>query len=146
MFKEILKLLGKDNLQAQALSECYEMIDLCHEMIVASVDSLRNKDDAEIGIDIFQMDKRLNSFERDVRRKVMTHLSLGNVGDLTSGLMLVSIVIDLERIGDYTKNIHDLAINHPGRLEGGGCHLRHRPLQQRYHAGPHRDPHPRRRG
>jgi phosphate uptake regulator len=28
-------------------------------------------------------------------------------------------VIDLERIGDYTKNITDLAVRHPERLEGG---------------------------
>ncbi|OQX83136.1 hypothetical protein B6D60_10985 [candidate division KSB1 bacterium 4484_87] len=33
--------------------------------------------------------------------------------------ILVSIVIDIERIGDYTKNIVELAQNHPGRLSGG---------------------------
>jgi phosphate uptake regulator len=31
----------------------------------------------------------------------------------------VSIVIDIERIGDLTKNIVDLALNHPGRLNCG---------------------------
>jgi phosphate uptake regulator len=31
----------------------------------------------------------------------------------------VSIIIDIERIGDYTKNIVELAIAHPGKLEGG---------------------------
>ncbi len=32
---------------------------------------------------------------------------------------MVSIVIDLERIGDYTKNIYDLAKAHPKRLDAG---------------------------
>jgi phosphate uptake regulator len=61
----------------------------------------------------------LNAFERDVRRKVMTHLSFGHKADLSSGLVLVSIVIDLERIGDYSKNILDLARSYPGILQVG---------------------------
>ena len=31
----------------------------------------------------------------------------------------MSVVIDIERIGDYTKNIYDLAVNHPKKLNGG---------------------------
>jgi len=119
MIRDILNLLSRDNLQVQALSECYEMLGLCHEMFHASVDSLRNRDDATVDVDIYEKDKKLNSFERDVRRKVMTHLSLGHTADISAGLTLVSIVIDMERIGDYTKNIYDLAVHHPGRLTAG---------------------------
>ena len=119
MIREILKLLSKDNLQVQALSECYEMLDLCHTMVEASVKSLRHSDKAEVAVDLYEMDKKLNAFERDVRRKVMTHLSLGHTADIGSGLTLVSIVIDMERIGDYTKNIYDLAVAHPKRLTAG---------------------------
>ncbi len=64
------------------------------------------------------MDKKINSFERDVRRKVMTHLAISGNQDLGSGLILTSVVIDIERIGDYTKNIYDLAVNHPQKLVG----------------------------
>ena len=85
------------------LSECYEMLDLCHTMVKASVKSLRHSETAEVAVDLYEMDKKLNAFERDVRRKVMTHLSLGHTADIGSGLTLVSIVIDMERIGDYTK-------------------------------------------
>lgn len=116
IFKEILKLLSRDNLQVQALTECYEMLDLCHRMVHASIQSLRHADDAAIDIDIVEMDRSLNKFERDVRRKVMTHLSLGNNPDISSGLVLVSVVIDIERIGDYSKNIYGLARQHPKRL------------------------------
>jgi len=119
MWREILKLLGKDNLQKQALQECHEMLDICAEMVRASVNSLRHRDDASIDIDIYAMDLKLNAFERDVRRKVMTHLSLGYKADIASGLVLVSVVIDIERIGDYSKNIYDLAKRHPTRLRGG---------------------------
>ncbi len=119
MLRKILNLLKKDDLQSQALAECHEMLDMCQQMVAASVESLRRRDDSTVDIDINTMDKKLNAFERDVRRKVMTHLALGNPGDLSSGLVLISIVIDLERIGDYSKNIHDLALVHPERLHGG---------------------------
>jgi phosphate uptake regulator len=65
------------------------------------------------------MDKQINAYERDVRKKVMTHLAVTGSTDLVSGLVLVSVVIDIERIGDYTKNIFDLARNHPARLAAG---------------------------
>jgi len=119
MIREFLKLLRKDNLLIQAGRESEEMLDLSHAMVVASVDSLRRRDDAAIDIDVYEVDKRLNSFERDVRRKVMVHLSMGHSADISGGLVLVSIVIDIERIGDYSKNIHDLARSHPRRLHGG---------------------------
>ena len=109
----------KDNLQVQALDECHEMLAMCEQMVAASVETLRRRSDTKVEVDILTMDKKLNAFERDVRRKVMTHLSLGNTSDLAHGLILISIVIDLERIGDYSKNIYDLACIHPEALHGG---------------------------
>ena len=32
---------------------------------------------------------------------------------------MVSVIIDIERIGDYTKNVVDLAVQHPAMLKGG---------------------------
>jgi len=119
VLRRFIELLKKDNLQVQAMKECHEMLELCREMLRASVETLRRRDDATFDVDITAMDKRINAFERDVRRKVLTHLSLGNVADLSTGLVLVVIVIDIERIGDYTKNIADIAVGHPGRLDGG---------------------------
>lgn len=119
MISDILKLLSKDNLQVQALSQCYEMLDMCQTMVKASVESLRHSDTADVSVDVYEMDRRVNAFEREVRRKVMTHLAIGGTADLASGLTLVSIVIDLERIGDYGKNILDLATSHPKRLHAG---------------------------
>ena len=119
MFKQIFEIFKSDSLYEQALGECHEMLAIDKTMLEASVKSLRNSDSAEIDIDIYAMDKKINEFERDVRRKVMTHLAIGGKDDIGSGLVLVSVVIDIERIGDYTKNIYDLAVNHPKKLNGG---------------------------
>ena len=116
MFKQIFELFKSDSLYEQALSECHEMLEIDREMFNESINALRASDSADIPIDIYAMDKKINSFERDVRRKVMTHLAISGSKDLGSGLILTSVVIDIERIGDYTKNIYDLAVNHPKKL------------------------------
>ena len=119
MFKQIFEIFKSDSLYEQALQECHEMLDIDREMFNESVKSLRNSDTADIPIDIYAMDRKINEFERDVRRKVMTHLAIGGKEDIGSGLILVSVVIDIERIGDYTKNIYDLAVQHPKKLNAG---------------------------
>ena len=124
MFKQIFEIFKSDSLYEQALVECHEMLDIDLTMFKASISSLRKSDSSEIDIDIFAMDKKINEFERDVRRKVMTHLAIGGKEDIGSGLVLVSVVIDIERIGDYTKNIYDLALNHPKKLNGGSAEER----------------------
>lgn len=118
MWKNLINLFKRDNLYMQALEESYTMLDLDFQMFEASVQSLRKTDNSDIGIDIYAMDKEINRFERDVRKKVMTHLAISGPANLTSGLVLVSVVIDIERIGDYAKNIYDLARMHPARLNG----------------------------
>ena len=119
MFKQIFELFKSDSLYEQALQECHEMLEIDRQMFNESINTLRNSDTADIPIDIYAMDKKINEFERDVRRKVMTHLVVSGKDDLGSGLILVSVVIDIERIGDYTKNIYDLAVQHPKKLSGG---------------------------
>ena len=117
MFKQIFEIFKSDSLYEQALLECHEMLDIDLKMFNASIDSLRNAN--SVDIDIYSMDKKINEFERDVRRKVMTHLAVGGKEDIGSGLVLVSVVIDIERIGDYTKNIYDLAVEYPKKLSCG---------------------------
>ena len=124
MFKQIFEIFKSDSLYEQALTECHEMLDIDLTMFKESIKSLRKSDSAEINIDIFAMDKKINEFERDVRRKIMTHLAIGGKEDVGSGLVLVSVVIDIERIGDYSKNIYDLAVNHPKKLNGGSLENR----------------------
>ena len=106
MWKEIVSVFQKDNLYQQAFNEACEMLEIDGKMYAASVQSLRQSDTAEIDLDIYALDKEINRSERDVRKKVMKHLMLSGDTQLNSGLALVSVVIDIERIGDYTKNIY----------------------------------------
>jgi phosphate uptake regulator len=119
MFKVIQEMFGRKNLLQEALEESWNMLQIDKEMFDASVTSLRKYDTADVEIDIYKTDKEINRFEQDVRKKVLTHLAVSRTSDLTIGLTLVSIISDIERIGDYTKNIYELATIHPKRLKAG---------------------------
>jgi phosphate transport system protein len=119
MWKTLIKYLNQDDLYTQALHSCHTMLDLDLEMFKISVETLRRSDGCETTIDFVATDKRINEFERDVRLKVLSHLAVSGNNGLTSGLALVSVVIDIERIGDYSKNIYSMAKAHPKRLFGG---------------------------
>lgn len=119
MWRNLLNAFNQDNLYTQALAEAHTMLDIDLRMIEASIRSLRHADDGSIDVDILKLDKQINRFERDVRQKVLTHLAVSGPTELSGGLVLVSIIIDIERIGDYAKNIHDLAQSHPARLNAG---------------------------
>ena len=119
MWRNLFNLFRKETLFTQALRESHQMLDLDLEMFEASVESLRRSNDGATQVNLRETDKEINRFERDVRQKVLTHLAVSGPSDLASGLVLVSIIIDIERIGDYAKNIYDLARYHPERLKGG---------------------------
>ena len=105
--------------QVRILKTFEEMLEADREMFLAAASSLREHDDARIELDIYARDQMINAYEREVRRKVFTHLTLNRESSLHAGLVLVSVVIDIERIGDFTKNIVELALHHPNRLVCG---------------------------
>ncbi|NQS98333.1 MAG: hypothetical protein HQ591_07760 [candidate division Zixibacteria bacterium] len=119
MFRTLIEVFRREDLLQQAYSTSIEMLKVDNEMFDAAYKSLRQSDSAEIGTDVHTKDVQINEFERDIRRKVLAHLSTTQSRDIVFGLILISIVIDIERIGDYTKNIVELAQNHPHRLEVG---------------------------
>jgi phosphate uptake regulator len=121
MFEKLKELFGSENLLAEASDITVKMMEFDHQMFEASRHSLRDSDTAELPFDFKEMDQEINRYEREVRRHVLTHLTVAGTQNLVPGLSLVSIVIDVERIGDYTKNIAELAVHHPERL-GGGVH------------------------
>jgi len=119
MFKKWLEIFRKDTLLDRAFRRSYEMLDLTRTMFIKSRESLRKLEDGQIDIDIRDKDLEVNKYEREVRRDVFNHLAVRGTATLSSGLVLISIIIDIERIGDYTKNMVELAKTHPGKLSGG---------------------------
>ena len=65
--------------------------------------------------DLFDTDKRINRAEQQIRREIVVHASVHGATEFPACLILMSVVKDAERIGDYAKNIFDLAemVPHP---------------------------------
>ena len=69
---------------------------------------MRKVDWAKAADELYAKDKDINAIEQSVRHRILTHLSVGNQQDLSACLMLMSVVKDAERIGDYCKNIFEV--------------------------------------
>jgi phosphate transport system protein len=118
VFKDIVKLWNADDLLSQAWDESYKMMMLSNEIFTQAIKYLREGENKDTIKALKKRDIEINIFQRDVRRKVVTHYAISqDIDDLPNGLVLLNMVVDVERLGDYTKNILDLALNHPNIIK-----------------------------
>jgi len=103
-------------LLTQATEETVNMLERTKDMYIFSLRVLMDNE-REVS-DIYQLDQQLNEIQISVRRKVLEHLSISQHQDITGSLILVTIVVDIERIGDYAKNLIELAHHYPELLRG----------------------------
>ena len=117
IFTEILSVWRKEDLLSEAWEKSLEMLDLSHNMFVKAVKKSKKQESLSVLKQLKNRDKEINKYQREVRRKIITHFSLqNNINDISSIMVLMNMVVDIERIGDYSKNILDLAIYYPERL------------------------------
>ncbi len=106
----------KQTLLKEATEEVDKMLDITKDMYVFSMRVLMDNE-KEVS-DIYKLDQELNQMQINVRKKVVEHLTLNPRQDITSALILVTIIVDIERIGDYAKNLIELAHHYPELLRG----------------------------
>jgi phosphate uptake regulator len=64
---------------------------------------------AEVNDDLRSTDQIVNRLEREIRREVLVHSSVLGGIETPAVLVYMSVVKDVERVGDYAKNLLDLA-------------------------------------
>ena len=122
MLDRVISLWRSEDLLSQAWEESFQMMVLSNEMFSASIRYLRRGEKIKTLKNLKKRDREINEFQKSVRKKVVTHFSVSQkVEDFPSGLVLLNIVVDVERLGDYTKNILDLAIHYPDPLVSEDC-------------------------
>lgn len=112
-------LSGKKNLLDEARQQAVTMLMTDRRMFELVTRALKDEASQHIRERIMGMDKEVNQQQRSVRKKVFEHLTFSRGQDLQQGLELTIAVIDLERIGDYNKNISELADIQSGKMELG---------------------------
>ena len=70
---------------------------------------LREEKPETVHDDFFARDKEINRHETEIRRRIVEHLSLRRDADVPACLVLMSVVKDAERIGDFCKNLYEVA-------------------------------------
>jgi len=117
LIKDIVNLWKADDLLSQAWSRSFEMMELSREIFNQAIKYLRNGENIETLKALKKRDREINAYQQEVRRKVLTHYAIEQkTSDMVNGLILINMVVDIERIGDYSKNILDLAINFPEKI------------------------------
>ncbi|MCF7875140.1 MAG: hypothetical protein K9L87_06095 [Candidatus Omnitrophica bacterium] len=109
MFKNLLQFWrGKDFLN-QVLDEFKNMLDDTHRMFDSVCRRLiNNEKEGELKDNIYSLDKKVNNLEKDIRKRIIEHLAIQPSVDLPTSLLLMSVVKDAERLGDYAKNLFEV--------------------------------------
>ena len=128
MWKDIISLLKGASLCQEAFEESLQMLETSYGMFSDAVAAL-HKEGALVD-DIYERDRQLNRYERSVRRKILTHFSVSSKPDVNLGLVITAIVIDIERIGDYAKNISELATELEGPFDAMELNVEIRHLER----------------
>lgn len=105
MFRTLLQ-GAKHTLVHDAVDEILRMLVQGHNMFLASCSALREGCPPEGGL---PQDEDLNVGERVVRRMVFQHLVVNPQHDLSTSVALLSVVHDVERIGDYAKSLVEIS-------------------------------------
>jgi phosphate uptake regulator len=91
-----------------------EMLEDGRHAFDAAANALVGGTDPEaIRKDLFATDRRINQTEQALRRKLVVHGSVHGAVHYPHLLVLMSVAKDAERIGDYAKNLFDLAVARP---------------------------------
>jgi phosphate uptake regulator len=120
LFNDIIKIWKSDSLLSQAWDDSISMLKFSNDIFIKSVDSFNSHDSVDEVKALKKEDRKINDYQMTVRRKVLTHFSLEtNSREVPNGLILVDMVVDIERIGDYCKNISDLTLMKEAPIDYG---------------------------
>ena len=110
MLRELLSILRASDPLRDIGESFGSMLGLTLEMNIAAGQLFFGESDsATESKRIRERDIQVNQLERKIRRQVITHLAIpGNEADTPYSLLLMSLSKDVERLGDYAKNLSEL--------------------------------------
>lgn len=102
-FKQIFDPQAGSPLVKSAFGDVSAMLKQAAAMLDHSLEVLlENK---PVTLDLEQLDDVIDDAERRVRRTILQHLAVNPKQDLVASLVLVSMVQDAERIGDFARGL-----------------------------------------
>ncbi len=103
-FKRILRAWRAEGLISRMYNEFEEMLDIAAEMLDRARSTLSGEMSPESLWDLMRArDKEINRTQRLIRRQLVEFLTVNEGVDIPACLILMSIVKDAERLGDYAS-------------------------------------------
>jgi len=118
MLRELLSIFRSDQPLSTMGKQFSTMLNLTYDMTLTAGDMFfTGEAGPEVRTRVYEADVQVNMMERTIRKEVIAHLSVrGNTASLPYCLLLMSLVKDVERIGDYAKNLSEARDYHPSSL------------------------------
>jgi phosphate uptake regulator len=109
MFNNLLSFWKGKEFLSEVFDEFKNMLD-DSEVMFRKVCSrlLDNQDEPDLKQKIYDIDKQVNLLQKNIRKRIVEHLTLQPTVDVTACLLLMSVVKDAERLGDYCKNLYQV--------------------------------------
>jgi len=120
MFKNLFGFWSSRSLLKQLLDEFAEIMKISEEMYERTLLELTNPTkDPQLKQGIYDMDQRINHLEKNIRRRIVEHLAINPGEESPFCLILMSVVKDAERLGDYIKNLLEMTTLPEQPVEAG---------------------------
>jgi Na+/phosphate symporter len=116
MLKRLFGYTEGSALVKAAFEDVSSMIHQSAKMLDLALSALL--DNVALDVDLDDMDDVVDDGERMVRRTILQHLSINPQQDLVASLILVSMVQDAERIGDFARGLAELVSLAKSHREG----------------------------
>ena len=116
MFERLFGTTKPSILLESAFRDVTTMLEQSTRMLDYSLTVLL--DNQELEVDLDKLDDVVDEGERMVRRSVLEHLTVNPAQDLVASLVLVSMVQDAERIGDFARGLAEVSKLAKSRREG----------------------------
>jgi len=110
MFESILGFWSGKDFLAQVLDDFSEMLRTAEKMYADVMGHfLIQRQEPEFRQSVYRRDQAINTLERKIRCRIISHLAVRPRVSLNACLVLMSVVKDAERLGDYSKNLLEAA-------------------------------------
>lgn len=111
MIKNILQFWKEKDFLTQELDDFDQMLKDAREIFIKGMAQVfaRESPGLKLRDEVYRMDQSINERQRNIRKRVLSHLTFQPNEDLATALILMSVVKDAERLGDYAKNIFEVS-------------------------------------
>lgn len=122
MFKELWLILRGDDTSGEIGEDFAQMLGIAQRMLLdASEIYWSERPEAGAIRPLYASDIQVNRLQRQIRKRLVSHLGVGSSIDVPYGLLIMSLAKDVERLGDYAKNLAEAATIRRQPFPEGEC-------------------------